>query len=929
MRGGLWMAGLLACLFVAMPVHAQESPLPANTIIHIRIGPVGRLLGSGDGQEGVDGSQTGHPTVSARLTEQISRRITLHMMELFSEEIDVPVSILPIVDPTRSIHYLVLDDGEDDIVVLLLPLELDGASRAAIALLDEPGVEWIEGDEEEAEQGGKYFYSPIGGGYTVFTPSWAGIHPEAVAVMKGWNPPAPIEDSDIEMTLVIDHMYDLHGTEILESLLSFGRYGTDEVAMIALMDATFEGIFDVIEQTKSLRFWGNYSSGEISLTCEVSARPGSALAAFLNLRTADPLPLDLLGRLPSDTLFLSADGSHEELYARFADHFGNYVVDALAAFHEEGAIRLRDAIGKSLHAHGPSASSIHAVPEGDPDTGEGASRAYASITYIRARDPEGLIDARLEMAEATNLILEAIIKHDTEDPEDPEAPSPGSPLRITGEKKAAWVGEIPLSRIRWSVEGVDESTGDEEQDEEAEIIKEYLTALSNRMTGMLAVHDGVVITVRGTDDPHMMERAIRALIEGDADPAAQASRIAEFTPRDHHVTNVLALDAMPLVKWWFRNEIESLPDPENTGSLPTLLDAIPSTSPPILLEGRLRRDGMRLDIRVPPQTVLNLGLHGTAFLSTLEKVEREQWEVERKQRREQARLEKVEPRGKASEEGMGLRELDASSSSGHFFLDNPIPYDHPNHAKFEEGIRLVQTDNFVQARSLFQEIIDDHPTNAETWRWLGDCNYNLMELGKALEAYQEAQRLNPKNYFARRGEGLARLHNGHKIWITGKQLEGHAEYLRSIAILRQCVLEYPADMDAVYGRAMAAEGTSRLLYMNALLLLSRGELQLAEAELRSGLDVILEGIEAAEVVIHSMADSGNEAASVGPLDINGGLHQRHAMLLHTFKRENEAIQSMHLAVERYRMILRIDPTNLKAEEELNRCLTKLEEWTRP
>lgn len=245
---------------------------------------------------------------------------------------------------------------------------------------------------------------------------------------------------------------------------------------------------------------------------------------------------------------------------------------------------------------------------------------------------------------------------------------------------------------------------------------------------------------------------------------------------------------------------------------------------------------------------------------------------------------------------------------------------------FDEAIRLVQADNFVQARSLFLNITKRNPANDDAWRWLGDCNYNLMELHKALEAYQEARRLNPRNYFAQRGEGLTRLHYGHELWRTRKQREAHEQYRQSIEILQNCTRLYPGDMDAMYGRAMAAEGASRLLYMNAILLLSRREPQLAETELRNCLDVILEGVQAAEVVTRSMTESGNEIGSVGPLNISGGLYQRHAMLLHTFKRDNDALQSMHLAAERYRMILRIDPTNLKAQEELNRCLAKLEEW---
>lgn len=272
--------------------------------------------------------------------------------------------------------------------------------------------------------------------------------------------------------------------------------------------------------------------------------------------------------------------------------------------------------------------------------------------------------------------------------------------------------------------------------------------------------------------------------------------------------------------------------------------------------------------------------------------------------------------------------FDTPVAGGNDLLDPRIhealkPYADP---EFDEAIRLVQADNFVQARAIFLQIIERNPADDDAWRWLGDCNYNLMELHNALEAYQEARRLNPRNYFAQRGEGLTRLHYGHELWRTRKQREAHEQYRQAIEILQNCTRQYPGDMDAMYGRAMAAEGASRLLYMNAILLLSRREQQLAETELRNCLDVIVEGIQAAELVTRSMTDSGQEAASIGPLNISGGLYQRHAMLLHTFKRDNDALQSMQLAAERYRLILRIDPTNLKAQEELNRCQAKLQEW---
>ncbi len=242
--------------------------------------------------------------------------------------------------------------------------------------------------------------------------------------------------------------------------------------------------------------------------------------------------------------------------------------------------------------------------------------------------------------------------------------------------------------------------------------------------------------------------------------------------------------------------------------------------------------------------------------------------------------------------------------------------------RYREAVELIrQKANFSQARELLREVVRDYPRNSEAWRWLGDSHYNLMELDQAIEAYRRARELNPDNYYAMRGEGFALLYLGHQQYARGQRDAAHDSYRDSLDILQMCLRFYPADMEAMYVRAMACEGASRKLYGNALRYLNAGEKQQGMPEARNCLEVIDEGVQAAAERIRY------NRQEVGPRLIMGGLYHRRAVLLYRFGYLDKAVESIQSAVQTYEDIIQdVDPTNAAAKAHAEDCRRKLEEY---
>lgn len=271
------------------------------------------------------------------------------------------------------------------------------------------------------------------------------------------------------------------------------------------------------------------------------------------------------------------------------------------------------------------------------------------------------------------------------------------------------------------------------------------------------------------------------------------------------------------------------------------------------------------------------------------------------------------------------------------YESNPNMYGAEAAAEFAKAKELVQNHRFQQAQGILENLIARNPNHAGAYRWLGDCYYNLMDLERAIQSYSKARELDPQDYYALRGKGFAHLHLGHEMW---QRYEGalqkqdkagaheylgsaHENYKRSLELLQQALRVFQGDNEAMYGRAMAAEGASRKLYANAVGLLKNGETEDAHAWAENCLEIIDEGIEAATQRIKDHPDRA------GPRKLVGGLYFRRAMLLKSFGENRAAVDELSKAMATQQSILdQIDPNNSHAKQELGRCKAIFEQWRR-
>ncbi len=264
-----------------------------------------------------------------------------------------------------------------------------------------------------------------------------------------------------------------------------------------------------------------------------------------------------------------------------------------------------------------------------------------------------------------------------------------------------------------------------------------------------------------------------------------------------------------------------------------------------------------------------------------------------------------------------------------------MEHEQKDNSDFGRAKKLVKRHKFQEAKELLVKVVQKDPKHAEAFRWLGDCYYNLMELEYAIAAYSETRSLDPHNYFALRGKGLAHLHYGHEFWSKYEDAlrnsnsseahenlgEAHQNYKLSLELLQRCLHVFPGDKDAMYGRAMAAEGASRKLYANAVGLLKKGRKEDAHAWAGNCLQIIDEGIEAAKLRINDHPDLP------GPRKLVAGLFFRRAMLRKNFGKPAAAIEDLGKAMTIHKQVFEeIDPGNKHAKQEMDRCKAYLERW---
>jgi len=260
-------------------------------------------------------------------------------------------------------------------------------------------------------------------------------------------------------------------------------------------------------------------------------------------------------------------------------------------------------------------------------------------------------------------------------------------------------------------------------------------------------------------------------------------------------------------------------------------------------------------------------------------------------------------------------------------------------AAFERAKNLMRNEQYEAALREIETALANGYATAEVYRWRGDGQYNLLRLREAVASYDAAIRLDPNNYFARRGRGLALLHRGYELHEYEKDarlrgdrgalerhfIEAHESYDAALHALRECAAERPNDPDTLYGLAMAAEGTSRAYYSLALSNYKNANRAAADAAATQCLAIINEGLKYA---LTHYQNFGKKERTAGPLTVAGGLFLRRALLQQAFGNHEDAVDCITRAINTQHTILNdIDPNHRNAQENLREYEAALRSMT--
>ncbi len=278
-----------------------------------------------------------------------------------------------------------------------------------------------------------------------------------------------------------------------------------------------------------------------------------------------------------------------------------------------------------------------------------------------------------------------------------------------------------------------------------------------------------------------------------------------------------------------------------------------------------------------------------------------------------------------------------SSSPAPRVSSAPPAADGKGSLQFENAVKMVKEGRFSEAKNLLTAETKSNPNHAASWRWLGDCYYNLLELDSAINTYQRALDRDPNDDYARRGQGFSYLHRGHEHWRRMQEevargqkdqaaatfSQAHENYKKALELLGFCLRRAPNDPEAVYGEAMAAEGASRKLYSNAISYLKLGPEQRERAELyaENCLTVINKGIERARE--RAKQNTGDP----GPRALLAGMQLRKAILYHNLGKNDLALMELKNSRDVQQSILdEIDKNNATAIKNLKECEAYWEAW---
>lgn len=254
---------------------------------------------------------------------------------------------------------------------------------------------------------------------------------------------------------------------------------------------------------------------------------------------------------------------------------------------------------------------------------------------------------------------------------------------------------------------------------------------------------------------------------------------------------------------------------------------------------------------------------------------------------------------------------------------NPPKQNPALNSKFEHAVTLMKEGKLDEAEREWAEYVDADPDNAEGWRQLGDCRYNLNKVAEALGAYRLALRKDKDNYLAERGRGVASLYLGYDAWEKNKKKLAHDYFYSALTSLHTCLQNQTGDELARYGQALAAEGASRQLYVIALKALNGESAEQAKDVIRNCLDILDSAIGATEERLERTPTDTEARMLLGCLLI------RRAKILQPFGHVEEATSNLRQAVRAFEPLAsNAGRRSESAKGQVAICQNLLKDWSR-
>lgn len=90
----------------------------------------------------------------------------------------------------------------------------------------------------------------------------------------------------------------------------------------------------------------------------------------------------------------------------------------------------------------------------------------------------------------------------------------------------------------------------------------------------------------------------------------------------------------------------------------------------------------------------------------------------------------------------------------------PPVFSPPKPTTYDLGLKAVRAGDFTRALTLFQQVVDAEPRNADGWNYLGYSHRQLKRFDESLAAYQKALAINPNHRGANEYLGELYLQTG-------------------------------------------------------------------------------------------------------------------------------------------------------------------------